>query len=75
MKQELICVKLCVSDINMHLARLHAVTDKAGVKTLENGLMVFTTKELYSKRLSLCVYKNKTNKNTADKCIKIYYVS
>lgn len=43
-------------------------------KHLENGLMMFTTKELYiySKRLSLYVYKNK---NTADKCIKIYYVS
>lgn len=52
-----------------------AVKDEAGFKTLENGLMMFTTKELYSKRLSLCVYKNKTNKNTADKCIKIYYVS
>lgn len=32
-----------------------AVKEEAGVKTLENGLMVFTTKELYSKRLSLCV--------------------
>lgn len=48
-------------------------------KHLENGLMMFTTKEnctVYSKRLSLYVYKNKNKtKNTADKCIKIYYVS
>lgn len=52
------------------------------LKHLENGLMMFTTKEnctVYSKR-SLYVYKNKTKnrneKNTADKCIKkFYYVS
>lgn len=60
---------------NLHWSNWTAGRDQAGFKTLENGLMMFTTKELYSKRLSLCVYKNKTNKNTADKCIKIYYVS
>lgn len=52
--------------------------DKAHVKTLGKWFNdVYNKRELYiySKRLSLYVYKNKTNKNTADKCIKIYYVS
>lgn len=49
------------------------------MKTLEKLFNdVYNKRELYinSKRLSLYVYKNKTKtKNTADKCIKIYYVS
>lgn len=42
-------------------------------KHLENGLMMFTTKEncTLTVKDSLYVYKNKTKqKNTADKCIK-----
>lgn len=53
--------------------------DKAHIKTLGKWFndVYNKRKKLYinSKRLSLYVYKNKTNKNTADKCIKIYYVS
>lgn len=52
--------------------------DKAHIKTLGKWFNdVYNKRKLYinSKRLSLYVYKNKTNKNTADKCIKIYYVS
>lgn len=49
------CAELCVSTEKSRFGRLDAVKEEAGVKTLENGLMVFTTKELYSKRLSLCV--------------------
>lgn len=54
------------------------IKDQAHVKTLGKWFNdVYNKRELYSysKRLSLYVYKNKTNKNTADKCIKTYYVS
>lgn len=49
-------------------------TKQAHVKTLENGLMMFTTKEnctLTVKDLYMC----KKKKNTADKPIKNYYAS
>lgn len=47
------------------------LNDKGHQKHLENGLMMFTTKENCTFTVKdYLVYKNKTNKNTADKCIK-----
>lgn len=67
--------QLNTAGVNHHT---NTIKDKAHVKTLGKWFNdVYNKRELYSysKRLSLYVYKNKTNKNTADKCNKIYYVS